>query len=216
MRRNWAIGFSILELSKFIMTSLYYKVIKPAFNNRCTLLFSDTDSYCLLLPAQSLEEGLSRISPVMDFSNLPQDHPLYDKSRKNIAGYLKLETNIHDPITSFIGLRAKTYAFETESGKMESKCKGIKRCVRRNLRMEHYRRCIEKKDIQRATQYTLNSKSHKVRMMKTNKICYTSFEEKRFLFRCGIHSVPYGSFLIRYYFRNNEECVFCQHPYLLI
>ena len=45
LRRNWAIGFSILEISKFVMSSLYYKAIRPAFHNRVSVLFSDTGTY---------------------------------------------------------------------------------------------------------------------------------------------------------------------------
>ena len=42
LRRNWATGFSILEISKYIMFSLYYKAIRPAFEDRVTMCFSDT------------------------------------------------------------------------------------------------------------------------------------------------------------------------------
>jgi len=39
-----AVGFSILEISKFIMYSFYYEHLKAKYADRCTLLFTDTDS----------------------------------------------------------------------------------------------------------------------------------------------------------------------------
>jgi len=40
------VGFSILEISKLIMYQLYYDYLKPKYGDKCTLLFTDTYSFC--------------------------------------------------------------------------------------------------------------------------------------------------------------------------
>jgi len=40
------VGFSILEISKSIMYHFYYDYLKPKYGDKCTLLFTDTDSSC--------------------------------------------------------------------------------------------------------------------------------------------------------------------------
>jgi len=40
------VGFSILEISKSIMYYFYYDYLKPKYGDKCTLLFTDTDSSC--------------------------------------------------------------------------------------------------------------------------------------------------------------------------
>ena len=39
-----AVGFSFLEISKYIMYQFYYEHLKAKYGDRCTLLFTDTDS----------------------------------------------------------------------------------------------------------------------------------------------------------------------------
>lgn len=210
LRRNWAVGFSILELSKFVMSSLYYKVIRPSFGDQVSLLFTDTDSFGLLLPAASARQAMEALSPVMDFSNLSENDPLYSPARRNKVGYLKNETP-KSCITRFVGLKAKTYAFTTEDLNLESKCKGVKKAARKQIKFDEYLECIRETKIHRVTQYGINSKNHVNRLIKMDKTAFSSFDDKRYLL-CAIHSVPYGSLLIDYQQRNNGVCYFCQNP----
>ena len=162
-----------------------------------------------------MREALTRLTPVMDFSNLPKDDPLYDPRRQNVAGFMKLETDINDPVVRFVGLRAKTYAFETKKSKMESRCKGVKKAVKKNIRFESFLRCVESKNLEYITQYSIMSKDHVNRLVSVNKVAFSSYEEKRFLL-CAIHSVPYGSILIRQFYDSGQKCFMCENPYLLI
>jgi len=41
-----SVGFAILELSKLVMYEFYYDYLKVRYGNRCSLLFTDTDSLC--------------------------------------------------------------------------------------------------------------------------------------------------------------------------
>ncbi len=83
----WAVGFSILELSKYVMQSLWYKEIRPTFDGKVSTLMSDTDSWILLAKEKSADDMAEKLKHVMDFSNYPSEHKLYNGSRKNKVGF---------------------------------------------------------------------------------------------------------------------------------
>jgi len=83
MDRCYAVGFSILELSKRFVFSEYYFRIAPVLGPSCRVLMSDTDSLMLYFFGQSKNEALKKLQHVIDFSNYPKDHPLFDESKKN-------------------------------------------------------------------------------------------------------------------------------------
>ena len=219
LRRHWLIGHTILELSKFIMTSLFYKVIQPAFDKQAAVLMSDTDSFALLLPVESPDEACRRLSHVMDFSNLDPQHPMYDASRKSKIGFLKNESP-HYRIVRFCALKAKTYAYETDApisvGEFNIKCKGVKKAAAKaSLRFKNFKDCLTQSEVQLITQYSINAKNHVNRLVKIRKTAFQKFDNKRF-YTCNIHSVPFGSCLIDYYKANNAfRCYFCDNPHIL-
>ena len=218
LRRHWMIGFAILELSKYVMSSIYYKVIQPTFDKQASIIFSDTDSYALLLPVASADEACRMLSPIMDFSNLDPCHPLYSDKLKNVAGFLKNETP-SARILKMCALKAKTYAYVTEqdlnaSKATQAKCKGVKKSARDKLRFEHYKQCIISPKVQTITQFSINSKNHCNRLVKVTKRAFSSMEDKRW-YLCPRHSVPYGSVLIKRFKEANNECFFCKNPHIL-
>ena len=52
------IATSILALSKTIMYNFYYNFIMKKFPD-CKILFTDTDSFCYLLPVDDLDKTLN-------------------------------------------------------------------------------------------------------------------------------------------------------------
>jgi len=52
-----AVGFSILEISKHIMYQFYYEHLKAKYGDRCTLLFTDTDSLFCEIQTDDLHRG---------------------------------------------------------------------------------------------------------------------------------------------------------------
>lgn len=65
-------------------------------------------------------------------------------------------------------------------------------------------------------QNTITAKDHINKMIKSNKIAFNSFDDKRFLL-CAKHSVPYGSIVIVRSLDDLDEaemvndCFFCTH-----
>ena len=73
------------------MYSHYYGLIKPILGD-VQVVMSDTDSLLLKIKTHKSHAQLFQdLSSIMDFSNLPNDHPMYDNSRENMTSYWKDE-----------------------------------------------------------------------------------------------------------------------------
>ena len=207
MNQSWAVGFSILELSKLVMQELYYDTIQPAFGkDGCTVLMSDTDSFLLEVRAPSVDDAVSRIESVMDFSNYPKDHHLYDPSRAKALGYLKNEVP-NSTITNYVGLKSKTYMLLTEDGGKQVRAKGVKKSRQASIKFEQMMECIESMKGHAVESHFIRSKDHVIRLIKGRQIAFSSFDDKRFLL-CPMHSVPYGSWIAE-----ESKCIDSAEPY---
>jgi len=213
LNQNWAVGFSILELSKLHMMELYYDVIQPTFNNEVSVLLSDTDSYVLAVKTSSPDEAAKKLAPYMDFSNYAEDHDLYDCSRKNVVGLLKNE-EAKTVIRRLVALKAKTYTYQTKEGEQKSRSKGVNKNYRKFIRFFHYMRCLCNSSQHTVLQRSLQSKRHKINLVESKKVAFSSFDDKRYL-TCAIHSVPYGSVLSKKY-EKSGMCLFCENISLLV
>jgi hypothetical protein len=215
MGQSWAVGFGILERSKLIMQKLFYDVIRPAFRNRVTMLMSDTDSFCMLVEDTDVDSAVRKLSPVMDFSNYPPEHELYDASNKNVLGLLKNEVPGSSCIKRFAGVKAKSYMVVTaEEEEIMAKAKGVKTCMKKHLRFADYKRVILGAESHRVTQYGLLAKDYVNRLVRSTKVAFSSLYDQRWLL-CAIHTCPYGSRLIRLAAQNNN-CPLCANPSLLL
>lgn len=202
MNKAYAVGFTILERSKEFMFSQFYKQIKPRLG-RCKVAFSDTDSLLLIVKTKRKVDNLDKLKDIMDFSNYDPSHPKFNASNKNALGFFKDEMK-GEKIDEFVGLRSKTYAMTTIGGKMHSRCKGIKKAYKKTIPFQSFKNCIQQVSSVRVTQYNISSKNHNLKTIRVNKLCFGSFDDKRHLYNCGVHSVPYGSFLIK------RGCVGCK------
>lgn len=204
LNQSWAVGFAILELSKLVMQELYYETIQPAFGqDGCTVLMSDTDSFLLEVRAKSVDEAVTRIENVMDFSNYPKDHHLYDSSRAKALGYLKNEVP-NTLITHYVGLKSKTYMLLTEDGEKHVRAKGVKKSHQQNIKFSQMMGCIEQMKGENVESHFIRSKDHVIRLMKGRQVAFSSFDDKRYLM-CPVHSVPYGSALIDLQREDDDE-----------
>ena len=213
LAQHWAVGVAILELSKYIMQSLYYKAVKPAFNGQTEVIMSDTDSWILAVPTSSPDEAAEKLAHVMDFSNYSKDHRLYDASVKNRTGFLKNEIP-DDVIVETVAIRSKIYAYKTLKMMIDRRCKGVKRAEKDKIPFQKFLDVILNgiQELQ-VEQYTIQSKGHVNRSLKCKKRAFSSFDDKRYLL-CAIHSVPYGSVLIKKS-KKMGKCFFCANPTIL-
>ena len=216
LNQSWAVGFTVLELSKYHMQRMFYEDIKPAFSNRVSVLISDTDSWVMKLPEPHTDLALTKLRPLMDFSNYPDGHALKNEDCKNLTGYLKNECPGNE-IREVVGVRAKTYAIRTEDNGLQRRCKGVKACTRDKISMDDYRKCVRADALadHSVQQYTIQSRKHQNKLLKQHKLAFSSFDDKRYLMPCGQRSVPYGSSLILQNM-GPDDCYFCKNPRVMV
>ena len=145
-------GFSILELSKYHMYDFHYNTMKPRYNENIELLMTDTDSLVYEIKTEDFYKDMYEMKDHFDMSEYSKQNPIYDETNKKVIGKFKDETG-DKVIKTFVGVRSKVYAIETETPitlKLEEskKLKGIpKMIVKKQMTLNDYRECVlENKD----------------------------------------------------------------------
>ena len=182
-------------------------------NSECSfdLGMSDTDSF--LFKVTKPKKFWEKMEPYMDFSNYPITHKLYSNENKAKLGYFKNEFGGNKTCTEFIGLRAKCYSFNLEDKKTKEittkkTCKGLGRtAITNRLKFDQYKKCLMEGKIQRHDFATIRSSKHQLSTIRQRKKALSHFDCKRFLFACGIHSLPYNHYKIKKYY---NSCPFCK------
>ena len=118
----------------------------------------------------------------------------------------------------FVGLRSKCYAMKLrkENGNFIEKkvCKGIgKVAIKNRLKFAEYKKCLFEGDEIRHNFTSILSQKQKLFTVIRNKKALSRFDSKRWLFQCGIHSVPFNSILIKKY---GNKCFKCKNWFIWI
>lgn len=207
--RPIAIGMTVLELSKHIMFDFFYNMlIDPKFD--IDLGFSDTDSF--LFKTNNTIQLRKKLHHLMDFSNYPTDHKLFSNENKAKLGFFKDELAGKQSIAEFVGLRAKCYAMKMRE-KINNKhvekkvCKGLgKIAISKRLKFTHYKQCLFQQKDKRFHFHTIRSTKQNIKTVKIKKKAISHLDTKRWIYDCGIHSSPYGSYLISKYYNQCPKC----------
>jgi len=205
-----AIGITILELSKLFMIDFWYNKITNIKNCTFEMAFSDTDSFAFKM--SNKEAFWKHIRPYMDYSNYDPSHSLYDESCKAQLGFLKDELCGKYQCTEFVGLRSKCYAMlltDVQSNELSEKkvCKGLGRiAIKNRLKFDQYKNCLFDQKVISHNFHSIRSVKHSIKTVKITKRALSFLDTKRFLLNCGIHSVPFGSFLIKKYKGKCQKC----------
>ena len=92
-----------------IMYRFYYEVLKAKYGDKCTLLFTDTDSLCCEIGTRDLYEDFGEMLDELDTSNFDASLPQYSTDNRRVLGKFKSETGSVAP-KEFIGLGADMYS----------------------------------------------------------------------------------------------------------
>ena len=165
------LGMSILDLSKTLMYEFHYNYVKPKWGDKSELLFTDTDSLCYEIRTDDIYKDISGdVDEWFDTCDLNPNHPsgLHSNKNKKVIGFMKDECG-GDDIVEFVGLRPKSYSYETASEKVGKKCKGVKLYViKKHITIEDYKECLFSKTPQFRTMNTIRSKQHDIGSEKIN------------------------------------------------
>ena len=70
------VGFTVLELSKYLMYELHYNFIKKKYD--ADLLFTDTNSLTYEIKSKYVYEEFLKYKHLLDLSNYPKDSKFFD------------------------------------------------------------------------------------------------------------------------------------------
>ncbi|PFX14621.1 hypothetical protein AWC38_SpisGene21206 [Stylophora pistillata] len=191
------LGMSILDLSKTLMYDFHYNFIKPKYEDRAKLLFTDTDSLCYEIQTEDFYKDISSdVECLFDTSNIPKDHPsgIPTGVNKKVVGMMKDEAG-GKIIEEFVGLRAKLYSYKMFDGKEEKKCKGVKTgVVKRTINFDDYKRCLFGGGPQLRKINTLRSRKHEMFMEEINKVALSADDDKRIILPDKINTYAIGHY----------------------
>ena len=194
------LGMCILDISKEIMYDFHYNYIKPKYDEKAKLLMTDTDSLVYDIETEDFYKDISLdVREKFDTSNYPKNHPsgIETGVNKKVIGKFKDETG-GKIITEFVGLRAKLYSFRMDDGEEIKKDKGIKKSViEKGIKFDDYKECLDSKAKQMREIPVIRSYKHFVYTETVNKIALSADDDKRIIQEDGIHTLPYGYYLIK-------------------
>ena len=107
------------------MYKFHYDYIKPKYQEKATLLFTDTDSLCYHIQTKDIYKDMDDDKHLFDRSGYEMDgYRKQDNINKKVIGKFKDETD-GVPIVEFVGLRSKMYSILLDTGKEKKTGKGI-------------------------------------------------------------------------------------------
>ena len=154
MNKLFYLGLSILELSEILMYQFWYDYVKQKYGEKVKLCYMDRDRSIVYIKTDDISKDIAEdIETRSDTSNYELDKPLLKKKKKKVIGLMKNELN-GKIMMKFIGLRAKTYSYLIDDSGEDKKAKGIKKCaMKRKLKFENYKNCLEAKQLENKINY---------------------------------------------------------------
>ena len=123
---------------------------------------------------------------LFDFSNFLKDSKFFDMANKRVIGKMK-DVSEGKIVDEFVGLKSKMYSMENIDGKESNTAKGVNIATEFN----EFKDILFNKKIMRHKMRRIRAKKHKVRTYKIDKISLSVFDDKRFVFNDGIHTLAY-------------------------
>lgn len=206
------IGSTVLDLSKKHMYSFYYDFLVPLYYDEgLRMVYTDTDSFYLqVFNKPDFYHDLLRYERFFDRSAYPEHHFLHSDSRKRELGLMK-DVHANGVITEIVALRSKMYAVSVESSNqqkktVELKAKGVKKSLlSKELRFESYSKCLRDSATTIHHYHQIRSYKHHLVTKQSTKVGLSSYDDKRYLLPCGIHSYAYG----HYRTKTVQQCSDC-------
>ena len=103
------VGFTVLELSKWLMYDFHYNFIKKNFN--AELLFTHTDSLTYEIKSENVYKEFFKRKDLFDFSNYSKDSESFDIINIKVIGKMKDEFG-GVIATEFVQLKPKMYSIK--------------------------------------------------------------------------------------------------------
>ena len=178
------------------MYKFWYDYIKPKYEDRAKLCYTDTDSFIINIITEDFFSDISDdVEGWFDTSDYDENdrRPLPIGKNKKVIGLFKDELGGRI-MKEFCALRAKTYSYLMDDNSEVKKSKGTKKCViKRELMFENYKDCLFNGEVILKSQQRFKSDHHKVYTEEVNKIALSSDDDKRLQTFDRITTYPQGT-----------------------
>jgi len=139
----------------------------------------------------------------LDTADLPQDHPCYTNARKKVPGFFSDEAK-GEIMTEFVALRAKSYAYNIYAegdkvGGEKIKAKGVRHHVVKNhMTLEDHKKCLFGEPGLEVYKDNMSIRSfkHQLVTIKSRKLTYNNYDDKRVVLDDKIHTLAHGHYSI--------------------
>lgn len=187
-------GFTILDLSKYLMYDFHYNTMKPKYGDNIKLLMTDTDSLVYHIKTDDFYKDIYEIREHFDMSEYSKDSEIYDEENKKVIGKFKDEKP-NSTITEFIGVRSKCYSMKTDDGKVAKRLKGINKVVvDKEISIANYRNCVLNNETLTTEIHAIRNKGLKNYSFSQTKMALQNTDDKRWFE--GIKSYAWGHYKI--------------------
>lgn len=185
MNKPIIIGMCILDISKTSMYEFLYEYLKPKYNDKCTVAYTDTDSFILSIETPNLYEDIRNDIEIFDTSNYSCSNKYnIEQKNKKVPGKFKDELNGNIMVV-FVGLGPKCYTILSlcrKSYNILKKAKGVKKSVvKNNIKFKHYVHCLRNNCKLSRKQNTIRSIQHNVYSIRQEKIALNPSDDKRYV-----------------------------------
>ena len=157
------VGFTVLDLSKWLIYDFHYKCIKKKFSAK--LLFTDTDNLTYEIKSENVYKEFYKWKDLFNFSNYSKDSRFYDDTNKKVIGKMKDEYGGVN-IDQFIGLKSKVYSIKKINGIESSTTKGVNIATEFN----EFKDVLFNKKVIRHKMKRIQAKKHKIGTYEIDKI----------------------------------------------
>ena len=178
------VGQAVLDLSKLRMYRLHYNELeryRQEFNCELNIVACDTDSFFLecvnvnlneqLLPAMIRDE-------LLDTSNYPKQHPLYNTRFASQIGKFKDEGAGVQRFIDWCFLRPKLYSLKSDNDDNVIKAKGVN-VKQATLTHQHYIDVLMSGGAHHVKQRRIGSQQHQLYTMASTKLALSCADDKR-------------------------------------
>ena len=156
------VGFTVLELSKWLMYEFHYNFIKKHFD--AELLFTDTNSLTYEIKSDDVYEEFFERKHLLDFTNFSKDSKFYDSQNEMVVGKTKDEDK-GILINKFVGLKSKMHSMLSDDSRESNIAKRINTSTEFNEFKIIYNNKVIRHKMKR-----IQSKKHKIGTYEINKI----------------------------------------------
>ena len=137
MNKPIYLGMSILDISKTLMYEFWYDYIKPKYQYKAKLCFTDTDSFIIYIKTGDFYKDIANdVEKWFNTSNYDESDKIPLPIGKNKKSIWSSKDELRGKIMKeFVGIRAKAWAYLMDDDSKHKKAKGTKNCVIKRRRM---------------------------------------------------------------------------------